>query len=157
MMVGHVHRRPNVPNVPIVRAIADRPALPRPTKPHPANKAAPLPDAAESRGAVATTVAWMLMTLSCAAAQVVALGMWVLARSAGIPANRPNALLLVSSTLLFVAILTGILALALTPLIYRIRKSRPPTVVTIAAIAIAATPLIVILCLALVPLLNPET
>jgi hypothetical protein len=99
---------------------------------------------------VATTVAWMLLTLSCAAAQIVGLAMWALAQSAGIPADRPNALMLVAGTLLFVAILTGLLVLALTPLVYRVRKSRPPLVVTIFALIIAAIPLIVFLALAIV-------
>ena len=133
--------------------------MPSPTKPLKklaASKEAPLPDAGESRGAVATTVAWMLLTLSCAAAQLTSLAMWGLAQSADIPANRPNALMLVASTLLFVAILTGVLVLALTPLVYRVRKSRPPLVVTLIALALAALPLILLVVLAILPLLNPE-
>ena len=75
----------------------------------PSPKADPLPDAKESRGAVAVTVVWMLLTLSCLTAQLVALATWLFARGAGIPAGRPNALLLVPTTLMMVALITGIL------------------------------------------------
>ncbi|MEX2174894.1 MAG: hypothetical protein WD872_11070 [Pirellulaceae bacterium] len=106
-------------------------------------------DAHESRGAVALTVAWMLLTLSCLAAQLVALTMWLIARSVGVPANRPNALLLIPSTLMIVATLTGIAVLALTGLIYRVRRARPPLPVTVAALLIALAPLAIVGVLAL--------
>jgi hypothetical protein len=134
--------------------------LPAPTKPkdkRAAAKEAPLPDAGESRAAVATTVAWMLLTLSCAAAQVVAAGIMVVAQSAVVLPDRPNALTLVASTLLFVALLTGLLVLLLTPLVYRVRKTRPPPKITILAVIIAATPVLLLLALAFLPfILNPE-
>jgi hypothetical protein len=101
-------------------------------------------DAAESRGSVAVTVAWMLLALSCLAAQVVALATWLVARAANIPAGRPNALLLVPTTLMMVALLTGLLAIALTPVVYRVRKARPPLAITLIALAIAVTPLITV-------------
>jgi hypothetical protein len=104
----------------------------------------PLPDANESRGAVAVTIVWMLLALSCLAAQVVALATWLVARGAGIPAGRPNALILVPTTLMMVALLTGVALLLITPLAYRVRKSRPPTAVTIAALVIAIAPLITV-------------
>jgi len=110
-----------------------------------------VPDAGESRGAVAVTVAWMLLALSCAAAQVVALAIWLIARSVTIPGQRPNALLLVVSTLGFVAILSGILVLVLTPLVYRIRVACPPLTITAVTIAIALFPLILAAILAIAP------
>jgi hypothetical protein len=116
----------------------------RPTKPTPI-----APDAGESRAAVAVTVAWMLLTLSCLAAQVVALVMWLLARSAGIPAGRPNALYLVAATLVFVAMLTGLFVLGLTPVAYRVRKGRPPLGITVLAVVIGAAPLVTLAVAAL--------
>ncbi len=110
--------------------------------------AEPSPDAHESRGAVVVTVVWMLLALSCLAAQVVALATWLVARAAGIPAGRPNALLLIPSTLMIVALLTGVLLLLMTPLAYRVRKSRPPLAITIAALAVAVAPLITVAVLA---------
>ncbi|MCI0361711.1 MAG: hypothetical protein L0211_24770 [Planctomycetaceae bacterium] len=111
---------------------------------------APLPDANESRGAVAVTVVWMLLALSCLAAQLVALVTWLFARGAGIPADRPNALLLVPTTLMMVALLTGILLVSITPLVYRIRRSPPPMAITVAAIVIAISPLIGMAVVALI-------
>lgn len=102
------------------------------------------PDAGESRGAVAVTVAWMLLALSTLAAQVVALAVWLFARTVGIP-GRPNYLMLVPTTLMMVALLAGILVLVLTPLTYRVRRSRPPLSITIGAIVIALFPLVVVL------------
>jgi len=103
-----------------------------------------LPDANESRGAVAVTIVWMLLALSCLAAQLVALATWLVARAAGIPAGRPNALILVPTTLMMVALLTGIALLLITPLAYRVRKSRPPTTITVAALIIAIAPIITV-------------
>jgi hypothetical protein len=120
-----------------VKRESDPVAKRRPAKPKPLD-----PDAGESRAAVAVTVAWMLLTMSCLAAQVVALVMWLLARSAGIPAGRPNALYLVAATLVFVAMLTGLLVLALTPIAYRVRQGRPPLGITILAVVIGAAPLV---------------
>ena len=103
-----------------------------------------LPDAGESRGAVAVTVAWMLLALSCAAAQVVALATWLLARAAA-PAAGVNHLLPVPRTMLIVALLTGVLILLLTPLVYRVRKSRPPRAITVVAVGIAVGPLVTVI------------
>jgi hypothetical protein len=116
----------------------------RRSKKRPPGAAPPDPDAGESRGAVAVTVAWMLLALCTLAAQVVALAVWLFARTAGIP-GRPNYLMLVPTTLMMVALLAGILVLALTPLTYRVRRSRPPLSITIGAIVVALLPLIVVL------------
>jgi hypothetical protein len=123
----------------------------RPKKPLP-----PAPDAGESRAAVAVTVAWMLLTLSCLAAQIVALVMWLLARSAGIPLGKPNALYLVAATLVFVAMLTGFLVLGLTPVAYRVRKSPPPRAVAVLAVVIGTAPLVTLGIAALVGSLLAE-
>lgn len=113
----------------------------------------PTPDSRESRGAVAITVVWMLLALSCLAAQVVALATWLVARAAGVPDGRPNALLLVPQTLTLVAVLTGLLILIVTPIAYRVRRTRPPIAVTIAAVVIAIAPLIAV---AVIATLNVE-
>jgi hypothetical protein len=109
----------------------------RSKKPRPATPADP--DAGESRGAVALTVAWMLLALSTLAAQVVALAVWLFARTAGVP-GRPNYLMLVPTTLMMVALFTGILVLVLTPLTYRVRRAPPPLSITIGAIVVALLP-----------------
>jgi vacuolar-type H+-ATPase subunit I/STV1 len=119
----------------------------------PASKAKPVahqpdPDANETRGAVAITVAWMLLTLSCAAAQVVAFAMWLVARQVQVPVDRPNALFLIPSTLMIVAVISGLLVLALSPITYYVRKARPPRAVTIVAVLIALLPMISIAMIA---------
>ena len=97
------------------------------------------PDAGESRGAVALTVAWMLLALSTLAAQVMAVAVWMFARTVGIP-GRPNYLMLVPTTLMMVALFTGILVLVLTPLAYRVRRAPPPLSITVGAIVVALLP-----------------
>jgi hypothetical protein len=105
-------------------------------------------DAAESRPAVAMTVAWMLTTLSCGAAEVVAVVMWLIARNAGIPADQPNALYMIPQTLLLVAFVAGVVSLLLTPLVYRLRRARPPIQITIAAMLIGLLPIATIVGMA---------
>jgi hypothetical protein len=91
----------------------------------------------------------MLLALSCGSAQIVALVVWLIARAATPPANRPNALMLVVSTLLGVAILTGLAILIFTPLVYRVRRGRPPIAVTVVAVLIAIVPLVLLAALVL--------
>jgi hypothetical protein len=44
---------------------------------------------------------------------------------------------------LFCAVLTGLLCLLLTPLVYRLRRVKPPRSITITALAIGVAPLII--------------
>lgn len=111
-------------------------------------KPGPLP-ADDQRPAVAVTVAWMLTTVCSAAAQVLALAMWLVARSAGIPAGQPNALAVIPGVMLMVAVFTGILALILTPITLRTRVAPPPRIITIAAVVIGVLPLIIIAAISL--------
>ena len=60
------------------------------------------------------------------------------------PVDKPHPLGLLSNTLFFVAILSGLLCLALTPLAYRIRRQKPPTMIIMAAVVAGALPLIVL-------------
>jgi hypothetical protein len=107
------------------------------------------PDAGESRGAVALTVAWMLTAMSTAAAMlVVAAVQAIMAANPAVP-GRPHPMLPLSSVMLFVALATGIVCLVFTPLAYRVRRSRPPTAITIAAILIGLSPLVTIVGLAI--------
>ena len=103
-----------------------------------------VPDDKESRASVATTVAWALTTLSCGAAQIIAVVTWLIARSAGIPQGQPNALQLMPQTFIIVAVFTGLLALGMTPVVLRVRQVRPPRVITTAAIVIGLMPIFLI-------------
>ena len=114
------------------------------SKPKPAPS---IPD--DQRPAVAVTVAWMLTTICSAAAQLLALVMWLVARSAGIPVGQPNALAVIPGVMLMVAVFTGILALILTPITLRTRRSPPPRTITIAAVVIGVLPLLIIAAISL--------
>jgi hypothetical protein len=137
--------------LPLVTITTAHAEVPLSSKKHtpPAKATESIPDADESRGAVATTVAWMLLTLSCAAAQVVAFAMWLVARQVSVPADRPNALYLIPSTLMIVAVISGLLVLALTPITYYVRRTRPPRTVTIVAVLFALLPMISIATIAI--------
>jgi hypothetical protein len=96
----------------------------------------------ESRAAVSLTVIWMLATMSCLAAQVVALATWIVARASQEQPDRPNALAIVPGVLLLVAVLTGLLSLAIVVPVHYARKARPPRVVTMVSLVITAIPVV---------------
>jgi hypothetical protein len=75
--------------------------------------------------------------------------MWLVARQVNLPADRPNALFLIPSTLMIVAVVSGLLVLALTPVTYRVRQARPPLTVTAVAVLIALLPLLTVVIVAL--------
>lgn len=90
----------------------------------------------------------MLTTLSCAAAQLVALVMWGLAwladRATEVPNPKPNALHTVSGVLLMVGLLTGLVAIGLAAVVLRIRRARPPRAITIASVLIGVAPPVIL-------------
>jgi len=53
----------------------------------------------------------------------------------------PASLLVLSNLMLFIAALTGIVCLSLTPLVYRFRRTPPPTGVTALAVTVSVIPL----------------
>ena len=67
----------------------------------------------------------------------------------GGPQRHP--LLAVAGVLLFVALATGALCLAFTPLAFRVRKSPPPRAIAIAAVLIGVLPLATLRALAVWP------
>jgi len=46
--------------------------------------------------------------------------------------------------LLFMALVTGLVCLLLTPLVYRFRRVPPPTVITVWALVVSVTPLVIV-------------
>jgi hypothetical protein len=103
-----------------------------------------LPDAGESRAAVAVTVVWMLTCMSTAAALAVACGLWMLSRLLAAPRGGMHPLASIAEVLLFVAVTTGVLCLLLTPLTARVRQTPAPRSITVAAMLIGLAPLVVI-------------
>ena len=103
-----------------------------------------LPDAGESRAAVAVTVVWMLTCMSTAVALIVVFGLWILVRLVPVAGGRGHPLTNIAGVLLLVAVTTGVLSLLLTPLAARVRHAPAPRSITIAAVLIGLTPLVTI-------------
>jgi hypothetical protein len=105
------------------------------------------PDERESRGAVALTVAWMLTCMCTAVAMLMVLTlrclMWIFPVAAGgvHPLGR------IAGVLLFVALLTGFVCLLFTPLTLRTRQIAPPRAVTVGAVLVGLSPLVVLIVL----------
>ncbi|HEY2414864.1 MAG TPA: hypothetical protein VGI40_21645 [Pirellulaceae bacterium] len=106
-------------------------------------------DDAESRSAVALTVVWMLTCMSTAVGCLVVLALRLLMLAFPTAASRVHPLGQAAGVLLFVSITTGVLCLALTPLVYRVRTAPPPRPVTIAAIAIGLAPILLAILVSL--------
>jgi hypothetical protein len=104
-------------------------------------------DEAESRSAVALTVVWMLTCMSTAVGTFVVLALRLLMLAIPVVDSRAHQWGQAAGVLLFVAITTGVLCLALTPLVYRVRIAPPPRPVTIAAIAIGLAPILLAILL----------
>src|SRR5262245_25401112 len=99
------------------------------------------PDAYESREAVAVTVAWMLACTSTAVAMFVVLALRFLIIAFPVVAGAVHPLARISGVLLFVAIITGLVCVGLTPLAHRIRRIAPPRAITIGAVMIGLSPI----------------
>jgi hypothetical protein len=107
------------------------------------------PDAQESRGVVALTVAWMLTCLSTAVATFMVLALRLLMLALPAPAGGVHPLGRIAGVLLFVALTTGLLCLLLTFVTLRMRQIAPPRAVTISAVLIAAAPIVLLVLLSL--------
>ena len=104
-------------------------------------------DELETRAAVAVTVAWMLTCMSTAVGMFVVLAFRLLMMAFPVVAGARHPFHRISSVLLFVAVITGALCLALTPLAHRVRARQPPRTVTIVAVAIGLSPIVLLIVL----------
>lgn len=92
------------------------------------------------------TVAWMLTLLATVGAEVVG----TIARAVILLAdNVPDTWLAFSGVMLFVASVTGLLCLGLTPLVCRFRREPPPRAITVFAVAASVLPLVIGIMLSL--------
>jgi hypothetical protein len=107
------------------------------------------PDEQESRAAVAVTVAWMLACTSTAVGMFVVLAFRFLMIAFPVAAGRDHPLGRVAGVLLFVAVMTGVVCLALAPLVYRVRGTPPPQAITIGAVLIGFSPIVMLIVLAI--------
>jgi len=96
---------------------------------------------AETRTAEAATIAWMLSTMVTVLAAVVSLVslalILVFAEEQEIAIQQAA----LPGFILFIGIITGIICLVLTPVVYQVRRVPPPRSVAIFAVAVGLTPM----------------
>ena len=103
----------------------------------------------ETRGAEFVTVAWMLSTLVTLAALVVAGAGWLLILLIVDADEITRQTVLLPALLLYLALITGIVCLILSPLAHRVRRVPPPRSVTIVAAVVGTAPLVALLLISL--------
>lgn len=99
----------------------------------------------EPRASVAATVAWMLTTLCTAVAELLALGAFLLSLNAPPTAETPDPLLVLSHTMLWIALITGLVTLGLTAVVYRVRQTPPPGAITAFSVIIGLIPPVILI------------
>lgn len=92
------------------------------------------------------TVAWMLACMSTTVGMLVVFALRLLMVLAPVAAGV-HPLARIAGVLLFVALVTGGLAVAFTPLAYKVRQVAPPRAITIVAVVIGLLPLATLLAL----------
>jgi hypothetical protein len=104
----------------------------------------------EARSAEAVTVGWMLTTLATVAAQIVGGITLVVAAMADDPQRAPLLLRVAPGLMMFISVVTGLVGLALVPVVLRLRLTPPPRPIIVGVILINLSPLVIvaILCLA---------
>lgn len=105
---------------------------------------------AEDRRSLAVTVAWTMATLATLGALTLFAIAFLLFRTASAPAGQMNPLAMIPGLLLWIAIVTGSVAVGLIPLVYRFRQTNPPMAFTLAAIVIGSVPWVLLLAQALI-------
>lgn len=100
-----------------------------------------LQEAAETRTAVATNVAWMLSLMSTLMAE----GIGLICRWYTALVEPVDLLTVLSRIMLFVALISGIVTLIMIPLVYRFNKTKPPAFIVQLAVLAGGLPLAVLL------------
>ena len=85
--------------------------------------------------------------MSTAAAMLVVIAFRLLMIAFPVVGDREHPLGRIAGVLLFVALMTGIVCLVLTPLAYRVRKTAPPPAITVGAVMIGIAPILVLVLL----------
>ena len=100
----------------------------------------PRPTEGESRQSVAVTVAWMLSLLVTLAAELIAIPATIISKTHPQPAGQGMSKAFDADLFLFLALVIGLITMALVPLVYRVRAIPPPKSVTIAAFVVGSVP-----------------
>ncbi len=97
--------------------------------------------AAESRTAVAATVAWMLALMATVFAEVLGLTCQLYTRMA----ENLAVVRVLATVMLFVACLAGLITLVMTPIVLHVAEKRPPRMIVLVAVLAGSLPLLVII------------
>ena len=108
----------------------------RATSQHVKHNPAPFQPTDESREAEAVTVAWMLSFLATIAAQFAGFVAWVVLVLNENPNEPAPAAAFLPGLLLVSAIVTGTICLILTPFVYKMRKQKPPRLITFTVVLV---------------------
>lgn len=96
----------------------------------------------EGRAAEAVTVAWTLAFMAATLADLSALALWLLGKFWPGAGDQPNpGWLFLPMLALFIAAVSGVVCLVLTPAVYRLRSVRPPPAITLFAVIASGIPL----------------
>lgn len=114
----------------------------KPTKRTPTKRAPGDGISAEGRASEAVTVGWTLAFMAAALADLAALLLWLLGKFWPGAPDQPHPNWLFLPTLaLFIAAVSGLVCLALTPAVYRLRSIPPPPAITLFAVVVSGIPL----------------
>lgn len=100
------------------------------------------PATGEDRRGEAVTVGWMLAMLATAAADVLAVVAAVVMPILAANAANPGMSLLLPRLMLFVASITGLVCILITPVVYSFRQSPPPLPITLFGITVSLLPVL---------------
>ena len=96
---------------------------------------------AESRTAVAATVAWMLALMATVFAEVLGLACQLYM----VIGENLEVVRMAASVMLFVACLAGLITLVMIPIVLHVAEKQPPRVIVLLAAMVGSLPLFVIL------------
>jgi hypothetical protein len=99
----------------------------------------------EERTAEAATILWMLTALFTFCAELIGLLAKVYLVNVPELDESMQRLLLLPYITLGIGVVSGILCLLLTPVVYRLRKTPPPPLITVFAVLIGSAPLMTLL------------
>lgn len=91
---------------------------------------------------LAVTVAWMLTLVCSLVAHLAALTALAIVRLRPADAEGAKLAALTTGTMLLAALVTGVVCLLLTPVVWRMRTIKPPRPIVVAAVVIGLAPLI---------------
>lgn len=99
---------------------------------------------AESRAADAATVGWTLAALCSLAALAFRWLILLMLNAAADPEQLHPATPVIPSLMHFVALVSGVMAISMTPFVYWLRRAAPPWQITAAVLVIGLTPLVLL-------------